>query len=287
MRFGIMMFPADRTMQPVEFGAAVEQRGFESVWFPEHSHIPTSRQSSFGGRPGGPPLPDYYWRSHEPFVALAAIAATTTTLRLGTGVTLVAQRDPIWLAKQVASLDTISGGRLTLGIGYGWNREEMLHHGVRYGERRAILREKVLVMKELWTRDEASFHGDHVDLSPSWAWPKPVSQPHPAIVMGAGPGPKTFAHIIEFCDGWMPNYGRYDLEGGISALRRAAADAARDPDTIELAVTSGPRDPGALAHLAELGVRRVLFTLTPGTDAVVVAQLDACAAVVERFGDPR
>lgn len=283
LSLGIMMFPADTAIDPVSLGRAVEDRGFESLWFPEHSHIPVSRRTPFGGRPDAAPLPEYYWRSHEPFVALAAVAATTSTLLLGTGVTLVAQRDPIWLAKQVASLDVISGGRLIFGVGYGWNVEEMENHGVSYRQRRAILREKVLAMRELWTEDVARFDGEHVHLEPSWAWPKPVSRPHPPIIMGAGPGPRTFAHVIEFCDGWMPNHGRYDLVAGIEGLHRAAAAAGRDPATITIGVTSAPRRVEALVELAALGIGRALFTIVPGPADDVERHLDECAAVAAAY----
>ena len=153
-----------------------EQRGFESIWFPEHSHIPSSRETPWGGREGAPPLPEEYWRSHDQFVALAAVAGATKTIKLATGITLVAQRDPLWLSKEVASLDMISGGRFIFGIGYGWNKEEMRNHGLAYSERRAILRENILACKEIWSADEFSFEGQHVKYEPSWSWPKA----HPA-----------------------------------------------------------------------------------------------------------
>ena len=152
MKLGVSIFPTDRTIDPASLARAAEERGFESLWFPEHSHIPASRKTPWGGAAGAPPLPEMYWRTHDQFVALMAAAAATTSLKVGSGITLVPQRDPIWLAKQVASVDTLSGGRLLFGIGYGWNKEELAHHGVRYTERRALLREKVLMMKELWTK---------------------------------------------------------------------------------------------------------------------------------------
>jgi probable F420-dependent oxidoreductase len=179
MDIGVMIFPTDKSMQPVEIAREVEARGLESLWFPEHSHIPSSRETPWGGREGAPPLPEQYWRSHDQFVALAAAAAVTSKIRLGTGITLVAQRDPIWLAKEVASLDVISGGRFELGIGYGWCVEEMRNHGLPYKQRREILREKILLMRELWTKDEASFHGKHIQFEKSWAWPKPLQKPYP------------------------------------------------------------------------------------------------------------
>ncbi len=284
VRFGVMMFPTDTAIQPVELARAVEERGFESLWFPEHSHIPASRRTPWGGREGAPPLPEEYWRTHDQFVALAAAAAVTTRLRLGTGITLVAQRDPIWLAKQVASLDVVSGGRVLFGVGYGWNKEEMAHHGVRYGERRATLREKVLAMQALWTQEAASFAGEHVRFEPSWAWPKPVQRPHPPVIMGAAPGPKTFAHVVEFCGGYMPIHGRGDLVAAVPALRRAAEDAGRDPASIELGVFISPRTAAEVGRLADAGFTRFVLRLPAGPAAEVLARLDEHAELAGSFG---
>ncbi len=217
-------------------------------------------------------------------MALTAVATVTTTLRVGTGITLVAQHDPLWLAKQVATLDVISGGRFELGIGYGWNKEELRHHGVAYGERRAVLREKVLAMRALWMDDEASFHGEHVAFDASWAWPKPVQEPHPPIVMGGGIGPKTFAHIIEFCDGWMPLHGRYDVGAGMVRLRRAAEEAGRDPASIDIGVFQAPPKPERIEELRAAGVSRALFGLPQTSRDDARAALDEYAGLVERFG---
>ena len=207
-----------------------------------------------------------------------AAAAATSTLKVGSGITLVAQRDPIWLAKQVATVDSLSGGRLLFGIGYGWNREEMAHHGVVYTERRALLREKVLMMKELWTKDEAAFEGEMIRLEESWAWPKPTQQPHPPIIMGGAAGPKTFAHIMEFCDGWMPIYGRHPIADTLVDMARAADLAGRDPSTVEIGVFNAPRDEAKLAELASLGVSRALFSLPAAAPDVVLHKLDQYAA---------
>ena len=277
MKLGVSIFPTDQTVDPATLATAVEERGFESLWFPEHSHIPASRTTPWGGRENAPPLPEMYWRTHDQFVALMAAAAATKTIKVGSGITLVAQRDPVWLAKQVASVDQLSGGRLILGIGYGWNKEEMAHHGVRYTERRALLREKVLMMKELWTKEEASFHGRLIDLEPSWAWPKPLQRPHPPIIMGSGAGPKTFAHIMEFCDGWMPIYGRYPIIEKLDEMRRAAESAGRDPATIELGVFMAPRDAATLGELADAGVARAVFGLPAVEEATVIRKLDEYA----------
>jgi len=205
-----------------------------------------------------------------------AAAAATTTLKVGSGITLVAQRDPIWLAKQVATVDALSAGRMLFGVGYGWNKEEMAHHGVAFGERRALLREKVLLMKQLWTQDEASFSGEFIHLDPSWAWPKPTEQPHPPIFMGGGAGPRTFAHIVEFCDGWIPLYGHHPIDDQIALLHRLAEDTGRDPATIEVDLFNAPRDKAKLAELAEMGVSRAIFGL-PSIEPEAVLE------IVERY----
>lgn len=283
MKFGVYIFPTDKTIKPAAVAKASEERGFESLWFPEHSHIPTSRITPWGGVAGAPPLPEMYWRTYDQFVALTAAAMATTSLRIASGIALVAQRDPVWLAKQVASVDDLSGGRLIFGIGYGWNKEEMATHGVAYGQRRALLREKILLMKELWTKERAEFHGELVHLDESWAWPKPVQLPHPPIVMGGAAGPKTFGHIVEFCDGWMPIYGRHPVVDRIAELRAVAAAAGRDPDTIELGVFAAPRDAGELEELAASGVTRAVFSLPSADESVVMEKLDKYAAFIGRL----
>lgn len=202
MKYGVTMFPTDRSIGIVELAHAVEERGFHSLWVPEHTHIPTSRVTP--PPTGDEVLPEWYLRCLDPFVALSAAAAATQHLRLGTGICLVAQRDPIVTAKAVASLDLISGGRFSFGIGFGWNVDEMEDHGVPYKERRAIAREHVLAMQQLWANDEASFAGEQVQFSTSWSWPKPVQRPWPPVLLGGAAGPKLFAHIAEYGDGWIP-----------------------------------------------------------------------------------
>jgi len=283
MKIGVMMFPTDKAIQPVELATAAEERGFESLWFPEHSHIPTSRETPWGGREGAPPLPEEYWRSHDQFVALGAAAAATNDIKLGTGICLVAQRDPIWLAKQVASLDVVSGGRFLFGIGYGWNREEMRHHGTKYGERRARLRECILAMKQLWTEDEAEYHGEYVDFSPSWSWPKPAQKPHPPVILGGAAGPKTVADIAEFCDGWMPISGRHDIAPKFDEIRKAAAERGRDPESIEFGVFGAPNKPEVLDGLVEAGLTRAVLGLPPADPATVLGLLDSYADAVSTY----
>jgi probable F420-dependent oxidoreductase len=279
MKFGISIFPTDLTLQPPDMARAVEERGFESLWFPEHSHIPVSRRTPWGGKEGAPPLPDFYSRIHDAFVALGAAAAVTTRIRLATGITLVPQRDHLWLAKEVASVDVMSGGRLIFGIGYGWNKEEMASHGVRYTERRALMREKILFMKELWTKEEASFQGAKIQLEPSWAWPKPVQKPHPPIIMGGDAGPKTIADMVEFCDGWMPN-ARHDLVGRLDAVRSALTAAGRDPASFEISAFSAVPDKEKIQQLTELGVARAIFNVPPKSPPEVLSRLDEYAEFV-------
>ncbi len=280
MDLGVMIFPTDKAIQPVEVAVAAEERGFESIWFPEHSHIPTSRDTPWGGNEGAPPLPEEYWRTHDQFVALAAASAATSSIKLGTGITLVAQRDPIWLAKQVASLDMISGGRFLFGIGYGWNKEELRHHGVKYTERRARMRECILAMKELWTKDEAEFHGEHISFDSSWSWPKPTQSPHPPIILGGSAGPKTIADIVEYCDGWMPISGRYEISTKISEVREAAVAAGRDPESLQFGVFGAPAKPEVLKTLAEAGITRAVLGLPPADADTVLPILDQYATLV-------
>ena len=201
MDVGLTMFPTDEAIDPMSLGRAAEAAGFESLFFPEHTHIPASRESPW---PGGGELPREYSRTYDPFVALAAIAASTERIRLGTGICLVVERDPITLAKEVASLDRLSGGRFEFGIGAGWNREEMANHGTDPRNRMALLRERVLAMRALWTQDEPSFHGEHVAFDPVWAWPKPLQEPHPPVVVG-GNGPRVLDRVLRYGDEWFPN----------------------------------------------------------------------------------
>jgi probable F420-dependent oxidoreductase len=283
MRVGLMMFPTDRGLQPVELGREAEAQGFDSLWFPEHSHIPTSRRTPWGGREGAPPLPEEYWHTHDQFIALTAAAVATTTIRLGTGITLVAQRDPLWLAKEVASLDVISGGRAMLGVGYGWNHEEMEAHGVVPSTRRKLVREKVLACKALWTEDEAEFHGEFVDFGPAWSWPKPIQQPHPPIVVGASPTPLHFRHIVEFGDVWMPIEGRFEIDESWQQLRKTADGAGRDPDSLRLGVFAPKPDAAHLAHLRDVGASFVALGLPALDRDAALAKMAEYAPLVAEF----
>ncbi len=270
MDLGVMIFPTDKSIQPIQLAKEVEARGFESLWFPEHSHIPTSRETPWGGMKNAPPLPEMYWRTHDQFVALAACAAVTEKLRLGTGITLVAQRDPIWLAKEAASLDMISNGRFELGIGYGWCVEEMRNHGLDYKKRRAILRENMLLCRELWTQDEASFSGETIQFEKSWAWPKPVQKQLP-VVMGGAAGPKTAAHIAEFCDGWMPLGGAYDFDGGKAEITKACEAIGRDPASVSIGMfyAMGFYADQVKEHADKGAIRGILPLPSEGPDVVL------------------
>jgi probable F420-dependent oxidoreductase len=283
MRLGLMIFPTDRGIQPIELAREAETRGFDSLWFPEHSHIPVSRRTPWGGIAGAPPLPEEYWRTHDQFVALAAAAAVTTTLRLGTGITLVAQRDPVWLAKEVASLDMISGGRLLFGIGYGWNHEEMESHGVDISHRRAVVREKILACKELWTQEEAEFHGQHVNFEPSWSWPKPVQFPNPPIYVGCSPSDLHFRHIVEYADVWMPIEGRWPIEDKWKELLNVAETAGRDPASLSLGIYAAKPDASHLARLRDVGATLAAMILPALDRDAALAKMDSFAPLVEEF----
>jgi len=280
----VWLYPTDESIQPVELGPAVEERGFESLWFPEHSHIPVSRETPWGRRRDAAPLPADYWRMHDQFVGLSAVAAVTSTIRIGTGVTLAAQHDAITMAKQVASLDVVSGGRLLFGVGYGWNEEEMENHGVRFADRRAILREKVLAARAIWTEPEATFEGRFVAFEPIWSWPKPVQKPYPPIILGGSLGPKTMAHIVEFCDGWMPlDRGDSDFPAGVERLGRFAETAGRDPATIEVGVFCLSHSAERLDGLAGAGAARAVLKLPSRPAQDVLPVLDRYALLLERY----
>jgi probable F420-dependent oxidoreductase len=274
MDFGVFMFPADDAIPPGELAREVEARGFRALLFPEHTHIPASRLSPW---PGGAELPREYSHCLDPFVALTAAAAATRSLEVGTGICLVIERDPIVLAKEVASLDHVSGGRFLFGIGGGWNREEMANHGTDYARRWKVLRERVEAMKAIWREEEASYAGEFVRFERIWCWPKPVQKPHPPILVG-GNGERTLERVVRYGDGWMP-LGRGDMTFGerIRELQELAAKAGRG--AIPVSLFGGPSDPGKLeAHRSD-GVARVFFPIPPGGRDTVLPRLDKLAAV--------
>ncbi len=276
-QFGVTMFPTDYAIQPVELATAVEERGLDSLFFPEHTHIPVSRNTPF---PGGGDLPKMYWHAHDPFVALGAAAAATSRIALGTGICLVIERDPITLAKECASLDMISGGRFVLGIGAGWNREEMENHGADYPRRWAQVREKVLAMKEIWTKDEPEFHGEHVDFDPIWSYPKPVQEAGPPIWIGAN-SPWVFDRIAEYADGWMPIGGLGS--GNMDKLTAALGEKGRDVRDLDLALFGAPTDTTELAGRIDQGFDHLIFNLPSESQDTVLPRLDRFAALAEEI----
>jgi probable F420-dependent oxidoreductase len=280
MHIGALIFPTDLSIRPALLARELEDRGFESLWVTEHTHIPTSRRTPW---PGGPALPDEYRRTLDPYVALTAAATVTERLALGTGISLVAQHDPIVLAKTVASVDLVSDGRVLLGIGVGWNEDEMEDHGVDPKRRRAVAREKILAMKALWTEEEAAFDGEFVSFPPAWSWPKPVADPHPPILMGGAGGPVTFRHIVEYCDGWMPIHGRRSIADKLDGLRAAANEAGRDMATIELGVFGCPADRAVIDDYAALGFTRCVLGVPPTGEDDALRTLDGYADIVATF----
>ncbi len=271
MRIGVTAALTDRSMAAPDLARAAEERGYDSLYLPEHTHLPVSE-----ARPpalvGGVYLDDYK-RIIDPLVALAAAAAVTDRIRLGTGVLLVAQHDPIVLAKQIATLDQLSHGRVVLGMGYGWNRAEAADHGVDFSLRREVAREKVLCMQALWSADEAEFHGAHVQLPPSFSWPKPVQRPRVRTLVGAAAGPASFASIAEYADGWMP-IGGAGVGEALGALRSAVEAAGRDPGTVEVVPFGTIPDEGKLAHFAALGCPEVVLRVPSGRPDDMLRVLD-------------
>ena len=277
MKYGVAIFPTDYAIRPDEVARAAEDRGFESIFFPEHTHIPTSRRTPF---PRGGELPREYSHTIDPFVALTMAAAATKTLKLATGICLVIERDPIVLAKEVASVDLASRGRVIFGIGGGWNAEEMENHGAIFKSRWKLLRERVEAMKALWTQEQASYHGEFVNFEPVWCWPKPVQKPHPPILLGSH-GPRGLQRVVRYCDGWLPNAGRGgELIPQIAELRRCAEQAGRDPKTISITAFAAPPDRAVIDQYESAGVERSVFFLPPEGADKVLPVLDQYAKLI-------
>jgi probable F420-dependent oxidoreductase len=278
MKVGTFYFPTDYGIDPGELGRALEQRGFESLFVCEHTHIPVSRRTPF---PGGGELPKRYSHTHDPFVALSFAAAATKSLKLGTGILLLPQRDPIVTAKSVASLDQLSGGRFILALGGGWNVDEMENHGAKYESRFKLLRERALAMRELWTKEEAVFHGEFVNFDKAWAYPKPKQKPHPPIFLG-GETDHTLKRVVEFCDGWFPRTrGGFDPKVAVERLKKAAIAGGRDPKTLSITVFAAPPDAGKLAAYREAGIDRVLLEVPDLSRDEILRSLDKNAALVK------
>ncbi len=263
MKYAVMSFQTDFSVRPDELAPAVEERGFESLWFPDHSHIPASRRTP---HPQGIELPRDYWHLLDPFACVNAAAAVTKKLKFGTGVLLVCERDPISTAKEVATADFLSRGRLIFGVGGGWNLEEMENHGTNPKTRWRLVCERVEAMKEIWTKEAAEYHGEMVRFDPIWAEPKPVQKPHPPILLGAH-GPKARQRVVDYCDGWMPIPGLNgeDIVAGAADLRERAKKAGRDPRSISITVFWAPTERAIIDSWERTGIERVIFGL-PAAD---------------------
>lgn len=271
MKFGVSTFVTDEGIAPDQLGTALEERGFDSLYVTEHTHIPASRETPF---PGGVDLPPMYYRTFDPIVALTAAAVVTERLLLGTGIALIPQRDPIVFAKELASLDHVSGGRAILGIGAGWNREEMRDHGTDPRTRFALMRERVLAMKELWTQEQAEFHGKYVDFPPSFAWPKPL---HPIPVLVGGWGPGTFDRVLEFGDGWFPYAASAEALGTAVTELRERAGAERH---VNVVVHAAPPERKAVEELTAAGADEITFNLPVEPRDETLRNLDAMAELL-------
>ncbi|MER7107339.1 LLM class F420-dependent oxidoreductase [Streptomyces sp. NPDC000229] len=275
MRIATTIFLTDQTVTPVRLARELEQRGFAGLYLPEHTHIPVERTSPY---PAGGPLPPEYGRTLDPFIALGQAAAVTERLGLGTGITLVAQHDPIDLAKQIATLDHLSGGRFTLGIGYGWNREEAADHGVTWSTRRERTRDRMALMRALWAAEPTAYEGRTASVRASYAHPKPAGGA-PRTLIGGAAGPKLFAHIAEYADGWLPIGGR-GLTETLPVLRETWQKAGRDPEALHVVPYAVHPSEGKLAHFADLGITETVVQLPPSGEAEVLRKLDEYARYV-------
>lgn len=274
MKLGVTIHATDQTMDTVQLAREVEARGFYSFYIPEHTHIPTSRRTP--APTGEEVLSEEYKRSLDPYVALGAVSSVTEKLLLGVGIALVAQHDPITMAKEIATVDHLSGGRFVLGIGYGWNHEEMENHGIDVRRRRARVREHMLAMEALWKDEVASFSGEFVSFEPSWQWPKPVQQPRPRVLIGGAAGPKLFAHIAEYADGWLP-IGGAGIRKSLSELERAMEERGRDPKSLHIAPMGVFPNPEKLDYYRESGCTECVFRLPAGPRDTVMPVLDEYA----------
>ncbi|WP_432064849.1 TIGR03619 family F420-dependent LLM class oxidoreductase [Streptomyces sp. C10-9-1] len=272
MRIATTVFLTDETITPVRLARELEQRGFAGLFLPEHTHIPAARTTPYAA---GGELPPEYTRTLDAFVALGQAAAVTDRLALGTGITLVAQHDPIALAKQIATLDHLSGGRFTLGVGFGWNVEEAADHGVTWSERRELVRERMALMRALWAPEPTAYEGRLASVSASLTYPKPAGGA-PRVLVGGAAGPSLFAHITEYADGWLP-IGGGGLRTSVPALREAWERAGRDPKALQIVPYAVRPEPGKLAHYADQGIEEVILQLPPGNELEVLRALDAYA----------
>ncbi len=280
MDFGVGLFFTDYSIIPAALGKALEERGFESVWAAEHSHIPLSRRSPW---PGGGELPKQYYDVMDPFVTLTAAAAATTKLKIGTGVCLVNQRDPIQTAKLVASIDQVSNGRFLFGIGVGWNAEEMEDHGTVFTTRAKLVRERVEAMKAIWTETKPEYHGELVNFDPMMTWPKPVQKPHPPVIVG-GAFPQAARRAVRYGDGWIPLAGRGDVLETLPKFRTMLAEAGRTEESCPVTLFGVAEDADTLRRYRDLGVARVSVGIPAAKEDVVLPILDRWAALIRQTG---
>ena len=284
MHFGASIFFTDSSITPAALGRALEERGFESVWAAEHSHIPLSRKSPWGG---GGDLPKQYYDVMDPFVTLTAAASATTTLKIGTGVCLVNQRDPIQLAKLVASIDQVSAGRFLFGVGNGWNQDEMENHGTVFATRHKLVRERIEAMREIWTKSKPEYHGEFVNFDPMMTWPKPVQKPHPPVIIG-GVYPYAARRAVRYGDGWMPLAGRPaqygDVFDYVPKFREMLKEAGRDPETFPVSLFSSADDLDRLKRYRDMGIVRSVVSLPAAGEHVVLPILDRWAELMRQVG---
>src|SRR5579859_6053955 len=279
MQFGVTMFPAEYAISVVDLARAAEDLGFESLFLPEHTHVPVKRETPWAG---GGELPQEYWHTLDPFVALGAASSVTSRIKLGTGICLVIQRDPIVLAKEVASLDLLSGGRFLFGVGIGWLREEIANHGTNPRTRWRLFGERMHAMQTIWSADEPAFHGQYVNFDPIWSWPKPVQRPHPPVLLG-GDVPTAMARVVEYADEWMPHPDRGDrpLKERIDEFWKLTEAAGRG--RLQVTVFGSRADPHLVAEYQAAGVSRCVFRLPPAGADEVLAALKRTAEVARQF----
>ena len=277
MKIGLFLFSTDYSMPIDQLAIAAEQRGFDSIWLPEHTHIPVSRDTPY---PGGDELPKEYSHTLDPFVALGLAAAVTDKLKLATGICLAIEHQAITLAKTVATLDHVSNGRVLLGLGAGWNREEMENHGTVYAQRFRKLEEQMSALREIWTADEASFDGEFEKFDRIWSWPKPVQKPHPPLILG-GETDRTLRGVVRAADGWLPRGMNPDLViDGMAKLRQFAEQADRDPATISVSVFAPPPTAEVVDRFRETDAERVILMVPPSNEVDTLTRLDRYAAFV-------
>ena len=277
MHIGLSIFATGYAMRMDDLARAAEARGFESLFVPEHTHIPASRRTPW---PGGADLPREYWHTLDPFVALTAAAAATTTLRLGTGICLLTERDPLVTAKAAASLDLLSNGRFELGIGAGWNAEEMENHGTAFKTRFAVMSERAQAIKALWTEEEPQFHGRFTRFDKVWSYPKPVQKPNPPILIG-GESIHTLRRVVRYGDGWLPRArGGFDATANVARLRTAADAAGRDMATLSISVFGAPPDAATLDAYRQAGIRRAVLALQSANADTLLPVLDRYARLL-------